>query len=507
MMRKRFLALVLALGMCLGLAAPASAAEQDFVIENGVLTRYNGPGGDVVIPDGVTSIWDDAFSYCQGLTSVTVPNGVTTIGARAFSWCFDLTEVTIADSVTNIGNNAFWSSWELARVKLPSGLTSIANNLFAACDSLSEISIPDGVTSIGYGAFSECDSLTSITIPDGVTSIEGNVFKGCENLTSVTLPNGITSIGDNAFQDCENLAGITIPDTVTSIGQHAFSGCKRMSSLTLSQNLTTIGNSAFFRCESLTSVTIPDGVTSISTGTFSRCKSLANIFIPVSAAYVSRSAFEGCESLTDLYYGGSPAQWEGTSHLNLDDYILENVTIHYNAQAIPAAVGGFTDVQENAYYADAVLWAVDGGVTSGTSATTFSPDSTCTTAEVLTFLWRASGSPAASGGNPYADVPAGAYYEQAALWAGEEGLVSGSAFGGGAPCTRADAVTYLWRLAGQPSAGAADFADVPAGADFAPAVAWAVEQGVTTGTGGDRFSPDTTCTRGQIMTFLYRALA
>ena len=412
-MKNRFLALVLALGLCLGLAVPVSASGQDFVIENGVLTRYNGPGGDVVVPTGVTSIGDDAFSYCQGLTSVTVPSGVTSIGARAFSYCFDLTEVAIADSVTSIGNNAFDSCWELARVKLPSGLTAIERNLFASCNSLSEVAIPDSVTSIGYRAFAECDSLTSITIPAGVTGIE--------------------------------------------------------------------------------------------TGMFSGCSSLANIYIPVSAAYVSRSAFAGCESLTDLYYGGSPAQWEGTSHLNLDDYLLENVTIHYNAQAIPAAVGGFTDVSANAYYADAVLWAVENGITSGTSATTFSPNNTCTTAQILTFLWRANGSPVVSGDNPFSDVSTGAYYYHAALWAREKGLIFGSAFNGDTPCTRAATVTYLWKLAGQPSAGASGFTDVPSSASYAQSVAWAVREGITSGTSASTFSPDNTCTRAQIVTFLYRA--
>ena len=173
----------------------------------------------------------------------------------------------------------------------------------------------------------------------------------------------------------------------------------------------------------------------------------------------------------------------------------------------PPTVGGFTDVRADDYFADPVLWAVDNGVTSGTSATTFSPDNTCTTAEIITFLWRASGSPAVSGGNPFSDVPAGAYYEQAALWAHENSLVSGSTFNGGTPCTRAATVTYLWKLAGQPASEAAAFADVPAGAEYAQAVAWAVQEGVTSGTSSTTFSPDDTCTRAQIVTFLYRDMA
>ena len=186
--------------------------------------------------------------------------------------------------------------------------------------------------------------------------------------------------------------------------------------------------------------------------------------------------------------------------------VLEEVAVPGNAQSLPATVGTFTDVLETDFFAAPVEWAVENGVTSGTSETTFSPGNTCTTAEILTFLWRASGSPAPVGTNPFSDVAESDFSYQAALWAYENGLVSGTALQGSAPCTRADTVTYLWKLAGSPAAPAASFTDVPAGADYAPAVAWAVDQGVTSGTGEGAFSPDNTCTRGEIVTFLYRGL-
>lgn len=170
----------------------------------------------------------------------------------------------------------------------------------------------------------------------------------------------------------------------------------------------------------------------------------------------------------------------------------------------PVVSSNFTDVAANAYYADAVKWAVDKGVTSGTSSTTFSPDTTCTTGEILTFLWRANGSPAPASSNNA--IPAGKYYTDAANWALEKGLTD--SFDADTPATRAATVTYLWKLAGKPDAkNAASFTDVAAGAAYADAVAWAVEQGITGGTGANRFSPDVTCTRGQIVTFLYRDLA
>ena len=169
-----------------------------------------------------------------------------------------------------------------------------------------------------------------------------------------------------------------------------------------------------------------------------------------------------------------------------------------------SSVGGFYDVQADDWFALPVLWAVENNITNGTGSNQFSPDATCTTAQILTFLWRAAGSPEPGIRNPFADVSSSDYFYQAAVWASEKGLVTGSRFGGGAPCTRSATVTYLWKLSGSPAAGSSAFGDVPAGAPYSSAVAWAVEKGVTSGTGNNRFSPNETCTRGQIVTFLYR---
>ena len=167
----------------------------------------------------------------------------------------------------------------------------------------------------------------------------------------------------------------------------------------------------------------------------------------------------------------------------------------------------FTDVADDAWYANSVKWAVDRGITTGTSATTFSPDNTCTRAQILTFMWRAVGSPKVSSSNPFSDVKESDYYYDAARWAYEKGMVTGSKFEGDTPCTRSATVVYLWKNAGSPyTSYYGSFADVTAGSGFASAVAWAVENGVTSGTSETTFSPDMTCTRGQIVTFLKRAL-
>ncbi len=208
-----------------------------------------------------------------------------------------------------------------------------------------------------------------------------------------------------------------------------------------------------------------------------------------------------------------------SSGLGLDDYnklTAELKTAEYAAMDSALKNAGseqtetpsarFSDVPSDAYYYDAVTWAVERGVTSGTSTATFSPNSQCTTAQILTFLWRANGSPAPAGSSSFSDVKSSDYYAAAAAWAYETGIVSGKTFGGDAPCTRSMAVTYMWKAAGRPSAKTADFTDVPVWVDYAQAVAWAVEKGITSGTSANTFSPEEICTRAQIVTFLLRGV-
>ena len=170
----------------------------------------------------------------------------------------------------------------------------------------------------------------------------------------------------------------------------------------------------------------------------------------------------------------------------------------------------FTDVSEDAYYFNAVLWAVDKSITNGTSDTTFSPDDSCTRAQMATFLWRAAGSPDPVGStNPFTDVSADAYYAKAVQWAVEQGITVGTSattFSPDADCTRAQMATFLWRNAGSPaSAGSTNpFMDVPADLYYTKAVQWAYEQEITGGTSATTFSPNNICTRAQMVTFLYR---
>lgn len=167
----------------------------------------------------------------------------------------------------------------------------------------------------------------------------------------------------------------------------------------------------------------------------------------------------------------------------------------------------FSDVQAGAYYYDAVQWAVEKGIASGTTETTFSPDQNCTHAQAITLLWRANGSPAPKGRScPFTDVKEDAYYYDALLWAAEHGVVSGTAFQPNDATTRSQFAVFLYQSAGAPAVSdSSAFTDVPKDAAYSQAVAWVAKEGITSGTGEGTFTPDGVCTRGQIVTFLYRA--
>jgi hypothetical protein len=192
----------------------------------------------------------------------------------------------------------------------------------------------------------------------------------------------------------------------------------------------------------------------------------------------------------------------------------EVVTFLWRAAGSPApktAENPFTDVPAGTWYSDAVLWAVEQGITTGATPTTFAPSAPCTRAQVVTFLWRAAGSPAPTGGkNPFSDVAKGAYYYDAVLWAVEKGITTGTTattFSPNSTCTRGQVVTFLWRSAGAPDPMIDNnpFADVRESDYFSDAVLWALEKNITKGTTETTFSPQSQCQRAHVVTFLFRA--
>ena len=222
----------------------------------------------------------------------------------------------------------------------------------------------------------------------------------------------------------------------------------------------------------------------------------------------------------DTYYAFAAASVNYDLGIAMDEVVMDYITEELKGTVTAGAYGepagritvdqglAFTDVAATSPYYDGIEWAVDEGITNGTTATTFSPYQNCTRAQIITYLWRAAGSPEPASMEPaYTDVTdTSLYFFKAVQWASEQGLVEGETFDPYAGCTRAMAVYFMWVAADSPEAAASSFTDVAADADYAGAVNWAVAQGVTLGTGdGSTFSPDTVCQRGQIVTFLYRA--
>ena len=278
---------------------------------------------NTTIPNGVTSIGNNAFYDCSSLTSVTIPNSVKSIGYYAFQGCSSLTSVTIPNSVTSIGHGAFYGCYFLADSFINnSSLTSsdnwgaticdvdtkdglvIINNVVVKCRGWATyVTIPNSVMSIRSSAFSGCSDLTSITIPNSVTSIGGGAFYGCSGLISVTINSN--AIASNNYSSTNTLANYfgnqvkeyILGDEVSSIGKYAFFDCNGLTSVIIPNSVTSIGDGAFYCCSSLTSVTIPNSVTSIGNSAFYDCSSLTSVTIPNSMTSIGSSAFAGCDKL------------------------------------------------------------------------------------------------------------------------------------------------------------------------------------------------------------------
>ncbi len=601
---------------------------------------------------------------CAILSTFALLTATATEGTTGdCSWKLVGTVLTISgDGAMGDYSSSPWVKYSITEAHIEPGVTNIGKYAFNKCVALKTVTIADTVTTIGVSAFDGCEKLKSVTIPDSVTVINDKAFYLCKGLETVTIGNGVTTIGKRAFYHCTGqntgLTTLTLGNNVETIGDYAFAGCDKLTAVTLPAGVTAIGQFAFNACAGLTSLTIPDGVTSISTFAFEACSGLATLNVGKGLATVDPYAFDQCAGLTDVHFNGTEEEWKqvtvgshneplsrATVHYvvththsydnacdttcnecgeirpvgdhvytnacdpdcnvcgatrtvgehvytnvcdpncdicgaarTVNNHVYENAcdptcnvcgtfrtaphsydnacdincnlcgltrtTTHsfgeyvYNndatlekdgtstrkcsvcgySETIPAPgtklvlSNPFTDVKAGAYYEKGVLWAVAKGVTKGTSATTFSPNKPCSRGEIVTFLWRANGCPEPqTTSNPFTDVKAGAYYSKAVLWAVEKGVTAGTApdkFSPNADCTREQIVTFLWRSQGKPVMGSANpFKDVKGGTYYYNAVLWAVNEQITNGTSPTTFAPKADCTRGQIVTFLYRCLA
>ena len=300
---------------------------------------------------GLTSIGNEAFRGCTGLTSITIPESVTSIGQSAFQNCSKLTSVNIPNSVVSIGKWAFMNCNKLASVTIPNSVKSIEKSAFYGCTSLTSMTIPESVTSVGEASFSHCSSLTAITvengnsyyvsengvlfnknktsllcfpagktqstyaIPESVTRIFPYAFDNCRSLTSVTIPNSVTSIGNYAFYLCTGLTSVTIPSGVTVISDNMFQDCRNLTSVTIPNSVTSIGRSAFYRCLKLTSVSIPSSVTSIGNYAFQSCDNLTSVTVEMETPLtIVENTFSNRANATLYVPAGCKASYEAAQY-------------------------------------------------------------------------------------------------------------------------------------------------------------------------------------------------
>lgn len=294
-------------------------ADGDFTITDGVLTQYNGSGGDVVIPSGVTAIGSGAFSCSYRLTKVTIPSSVKKIGNEAFLNCERLKSITIPDSVTTIAPYAFMNCEAAASLSIGSGVISIGDEAFWGCASLTGVTIPENVTSIGSGIFGDCQNLNTIAVQSGNTkfAVKDNVlfnssftrllcYPIAKSGTSYVVPGTVTVIGGSAFFRCGNLKSIALPASLTTLESWSFAWCGGLTSVTLTEKLKSVGEGAFYGCSGLSTVTIPYSITNIGNDAFKKCDKISRVNYTGTATqwqtFAASGLGDGNDALTGIYF-------------------------------------------------------------------------------------------------------------------------------------------------------------------------------------------------------------
>lgn len=312
----------------------------------------------VKIPENVLSIYYAAFNGCTGLTkaefsSIEALCNLDFIGSYSNPLFYahnlyingkEIADVIIPETVTSIGNNAFQGASGLTSVTIPESVTSIGYDVFSSCTGLTSITIPESVTSIGPTAFYNCTGLTSISIPNNITTIESGTFYGCSGLTSISIPNSVTSIESQAFKECSNLTSISIPAGVISIGHDAFGYCSlekaefasiealcNISFASSSSNPISYAESLYINSEKITELIIPESITSIGQYAFNFCKGLTSVTLPNSLISIGRNAFNFCLDLKSVYYDTSDPI---IGDMSVFDYVYNKATLFVPTEAI-----------------------------------------------------------------------------------------------------------------------------------------------------------------------------
>ena len=315
----------------------------NFVIENGVLKKYNGWQTFVEIPDTVTAIGDEAFKNNTSMVSVSIPDSVKSIGDSAFYGCTSLLGVVIPDSVEKIASYAFQKCSKLASVYLPVNekFTVIRQLMFHSCTSLKKIVIPDNVTDIEGNAFAECTELSSVTLSKNLKTMRWKVFRNDNKLTEIEIPKSLeecrygvnsASIDGGAFEGCANLKTVTFEEGTTEIAEGLFAGCTGIEQITIPDTVTVIESGAFGGCINLTGIQIPDSVTEIQGHAFGYCSSLKTVKLSENLEGIGLYAFENCNVLKSIEIPDSVTAIDGNAFAECTE--LSSVTLSKNLKTM-----------------------------------------------------------------------------------------------------------------------------------------------------------------------------
>ena len=450
--------------------------------------------GSYQLPDMVTEV-QNAFLGCSKLTELSFGSQITGLNSEWFTGCDQLAKIHVSESHPDYSSDAFGCVYN----KNMTVLLICPPGMHFSC------TVPAFVTEIASGAFYHCDDLVTITLPDTITKINPETFCYCSNLAAVILPDSVTALGESAFNACKNLKKYVIPKAVTDIGEMALGYAYEITSFDVFtqkyEDTTIFGyeNSAAETYAAENEFTfVPITTTTCAEG---------HQFGAWEEALEPECTEGGAEARTCSCCGTMEfRQTEAIGHEFEDGYCIR-------CGKRQTASDMFSDVKDSAYYAKAVLWAVQNGITGGTGEGKFSPKGTCKREQVVTFLYAAANKPEyTQSESPFTDVKQGKYYFNSVMWAVENkvtGGVSDTLFGVGKPCTREQVVSFLWKAAGSPAPESTEspFTDVKPGKYYYKAVLWANENGITGGAGDGLFGVGKTCTRAQIVTFLYKAYA
>jgi len=529
---------------------PAGKTDSSFSVPSGVKVIFGGAFAgctsliDITLPEGLIEIGDWAFDNVE-ITTINIPDSVEKIGRSAFVYCYCLEAINVSEDNPNYcsedgilftkdkKNLIYYPIGNTNTIyKVPDGVTEINYSAISENNNIVSVVLPESLEVIREFALSWNKNLKEIVVPDSVTTIERCAFYADEALETLQLGKGVKEIGEYALSCLVSLKGIqiseenpafseadgvlfnkdktvliccpagksgaySVPEGVTEIGIGAFENCENLTSIEISKSVRSVCEDAFYYCVGLKSLILPSGVTTIGKTVLEEAENLNSIIIPESVTEIDPYAFSRCsDNLVIRCHKDS----------EIHKYAIEN--------ELTFAFTAFDDVSEDAYYCDAVMWAAENCITGGVDGLHFDPKGITTRAQMVTFLWRAAGCPEADGEAAFTDVDKDKYYSTAVAWAVEKGITNGTSknkFSPNATVTRAQAVTFLQRMANVSEADTAKadveespFVDISSTDYYYNAVLWAKKEGISDGTGKDKFSPNATCTRAQVVTLLYR---